>query len=54
MLALHGNPTWSFYWRALIAAFSDRYRVIVPDHLGAGRSSKPQDAAYRLLQHVDN
>ncbi len=54
MLALHGNPTWSFYWRALISAFSDRFRVIVPDHLGAGRSSKPQDAAYRLHQHVDN
>jgi haloalkane dehalogenase len=54
LLCVHGNPTWSFYWRALIARFSDRYRVIVPDHIGCGLSDKPQDWDYRLSQHVEN
>jgi haloalkane dehalogenase len=54
MLAVHGNPTWSFYWRALIAHYAGRYRVVVPDHIGCGLSDKPQDWDYRLAQHVDN
>jgi haloalkane dehalogenase len=54
MLALHGNPTWSFYWRKLIARYSDRYRVIAPDHIGCGLSDKPQDWPYRLADHVAN
>lgn len=54
VLCLHGNPTWSFYWRALVGALSDRYRVIVPDHLGCGLSDKPQDWPYRLAGHVGN
>lgn len=54
ILAVHGNPTWSFYWRALITQFSDRYRVVVPDHIGCGLSDKPQDWPYRLEGHVGN
>jgi len=54
MLALHGNPTWSFYWRALIKNFSDRYRVVVPDHIGCGLSDKPQGWPYRLAGHIGN
>jgi len=54
ILAVHGNPSWSFYWRALIAEFSGSYRVVVPDHIGCGLSDKPQDWAYRLSNHVDN
>jgi haloalkane dehalogenase len=53
LLALHGNPTWSFYWRALIEAFPD-HRVVIPDHIGCGLSEKPQDWDYRLAQHVGN
>ena len=30
------------------------YRVIVPDHIGAGLSSKPQDYSYRLENHIKN
>ena len=30
LLMLHGNPTWSFYWRNLVQAFRGRYRVIAP------------------------
>jgi pimeloyl-ACP methyl ester carboxylesterase len=54
LLCVHGNPTWSFYWRAIVAHFSRRFRVVVPDHVGCGLSDKPQGWDYRLVQHVDN
>lgn len=54
MLAVHGNPTWSFYWRKLVERFAGRFRVIVPDHIGCGLSDKPQDWPYRLDGHVRN
>lgn len=54
LLMVHGNPTWSFYWRGLVTAFRDRYRVVVPDHLGSGLSDKPQDYPYQLQCHVGN
>jgi cis-3-alkyl-4-acyloxetan-2-one decarboxylase len=54
LLLVHGNPTWSFYWRNLITAFRDRYRVIAVDHIGCGLSDKPQDYPYRLSQHLEN
>lgn len=46
VLMVHGNPTWSFYYRELVLALRDRYRCIVPDHVGCGLSDKPGDAAY--------
>ena len=46
VLMLHGNPTWSFYYRNLILALRDRYRCIVPDHIGCGLSDKPADDKY--------
>jgi len=51
---LHGNPTWSFYYRTLITAFRTTHRVIVPDHMGCGLSDKPQDYPYTLEQHIAN
>jgi haloalkane dehalogenase len=45
MVMLHGNPTWSFYFRNLVSAFSKTHRVIVPDHVGMGLSDKPLDEA---------
>lgn len=50
---LHGNPTWSWYWRHLVVALRDRYRCIAVDHLGMGLSDRPQDEPYRLSGHVD-
>ncbi len=46
VLMVHGNPTWSFYYRNLVLALRDRYRCIVPDHIGCGLSDKPGDARY--------
>lgn len=54
LLMVHGNPTWSFYWRDLIGAFRDRYRCVAVDHIGCGLSDKPADYAYTLRQHGDN
>jgi len=51
---LHGNPTWSFYYRNLVSILQDNYRVIVPDHMGCGLSDKPQDYPYTLQTHIDN
>jgi haloalkane dehalogenase len=56
LLLVHGNPTWSFYWRELVKAFRGRYRVIAPDHIGCGLSDKPSARAYsyRLARRVDD
>lgn len=54
LLMVHGNPTWSFYWRQLIQALRGKYRVIAVDHLGCGLSDKPQDGIYTLDQHIAN
>jgi pimeloyl-ACP methyl ester carboxylesterase len=51
---LHGNPTWSFFYRNLAKHFSKTNRVIVPDHMGCGFSSKPQDYEYTLNNHIEN
>jgi len=65
VVMVHGNPTWSFYYRNLVQALRDDYRAIVPDHIGCGLSDKPGDARYRytleqrvadlgaLLDHLD-
>ncbi len=56
LLMVHGNPTWSFYWRNLVTAFRDRYRVIVPDHIGCGFSEMPSagDYDYRLASRIED
>jgi cis-3-alkyl-4-acyloxetan-2-one decarboxylase len=54
VLMLHGNPTWSFYWRRLILALRSTHRVIAPDHIGCGKSDKPDDRRYeyRLARRI--
>ncbi len=56
IVMVHGNPTWSFYYRELIKALSGHYRSIVPDHIGCGLSDKPEvtDYDYRLLSRIDD
>ena len=46
LVMVHGNPTWSFYFRELVNNFSPRFRTIVPDHIGCGLSDKPDVDAY--------
>ena len=56
VVMLHGNPTWSFYYRHLIEDLRDSHRVIAPDHIGCGLSDKPDDSRYdyTLARRVDD
>lgn len=56
VVMVHGNPSWSFYYRNLVLALCDRYRCIVPDHIGCGLSDKPDDDRYdyTLSRRVDD
>jgi haloalkane dehalogenase len=56
VVMVHGNPTWSFYFRELINALAPRCRTIVPDHIGCGLSDKPAHEAYgfELKNRVDD
>jgi haloalkane dehalogenase len=56
VVMLHGNPSWSFYYRNLVRELSGRYRCIVPDHIGCGLSDKPGDDRYdyTLARRVDD
>jgi pimeloyl-ACP methyl ester carboxylesterase len=56
VVMIHGNPTWSFYYRNLVLALRNRYRTIVPDHIGCGLSDKPDDSrySYTLSRRVDD
>ena len=46
VIMVHGNPTWSFYYRQLIQALSHQYRAIAVDHIGCGLSDKPTQDQY--------
>jgi cis-3-alkyl-4-acyloxetan-2-one decarboxylase len=57
VLLLHGNPTWSFLWRKVIAAIrarpeGERLRLVAPDLVGLGLSTKPAAAAHTLEHHA--
>jgi len=56
VLMLHGNPTWSFYYRALVKGLSPSMRCIVPDHMGCGLSDRPgtKDYGFHLEDRVND
>ena len=55
VVMVHGDPTWGFLYRNFIPPLSQHYRCIVPDHMGMGKSSTPQERSlYRLEQHCAN
>ncbi len=54
VILLHGEPTWGYLYRNFIPGLSERNRVIVPDHMGFGKSETPQDREYALRTHVGN
>lgn len=56
VVMVHGNPSWSYYWRHLVNGLSKPgdgkgYRCIVPDHVGMGLSDKPDDAPRALPRY---
>ena len=56
VVMVHGNPSWSIYYRKLVLALRGSHRCIVPDHIGCGLSDKPGDDRYRytLRSRVDD
>src|ERR1700758_1242827 len=54
IICLHGEPTWGYLYRKFIPLLSRTHRVIVPDHMGFGKSETPQDKEYTLRTHVEN
>ncbi len=48
----HGNPTWGYLYRNFVSPLTEAgYRVIIPDHLGFGRSDKPDQADLYTIRH---
>ena len=54
VVCLHGNPTWGFLFRNLVASLRHRHRVIVPDHVGCGLSARPADVLFRAADRIDH
>jgi haloalkane dehalogenase len=54
IVCLHGEPTWGYLYRRFIPPLSATHRVVVPDHMGFGKSETPRDREYSLRAHVDN
>jgi haloalkane dehalogenase len=52
VLMLHGNPTWSFYYRHLVRALAPSMRCVAPDHIGMGASEKPERYDYTLERRI--
>ena len=53
-LCLHGEPTWGYLYRRFIPRLAKHGRVVVPDHMGFGKSETPQDREYSIRAHVEN
>ena len=51
---MHGEPSWSFLYRKIVASLAARgHRVVAPDLVGFGRSDKPADQSdYTFERHV--
>ena len=54
VVCLHGEPTWGYLYRKFIEPLARTNRVLVPDHMGFGKSETPQDREYTLRTHVGN
>jgi len=56
VVMVHGNPSWSFYYRKLVTQLSKNHQCIVPDHIGCGLSDKPGDDGYdyTLANRIDD
>ncbi len=53
VVCVHGNPSWSFLWRRVLALAPPSIRVIAPDHLNMGYSERI-DSARTLAQRVED
>jgi haloalkane dehalogenase len=51
LLLLHGNPTWSFLYRHIVAALADSYRCVAIDYPGFGLSTARQGYGFTPREH---
>ncbi len=56
VVLVHGNPTWSFFFRSLVRGLAEGYRCLAPDHIGCGLSERPgpRDYGFRLRDRVED
>ncbi len=54
VLMVHGNPTWSYYYRHLVTALRGSFRAIAVDHIGCGLSEKPRHLPYSLDLRIEH
>ena len=54
IVCVYGEPTWGYIWRNFIPRLKEQGRIIVPDHMGFGKSETPQDRDYWVREHCDN
>lgn len=54
IVCLHGEPTWGYLYRYFIPRLQKYGRVVVPDHMGFGKSETPRDRDYLISDHLDN
>jgi pimeloyl-ACP methyl ester carboxylesterase len=53
-VCVHGEPTWGYLYRHFIPQLGQLGRVVVPDHMGFGKSETPQDRSYSIREHYQN
>ncbi|HSO04578.1 MAG TPA: alpha/beta fold hydrolase, partial [Candidatus Limnocylindrales bacterium] len=53
LLCVHGNPSWSYLWRRVVASPPEGWRVIAIDHLDMGFSERT-GTVRPLAQRVDD
>lgn len=54
VVMLHGNPTWGFLYRKVALALGrEDLRLVIPDLVGLGYSTKPDAGFHTLESHAD-
>ena len=53
LLLLHGNPTWSFLYREVIAGLRDRFRCVAVDYPGFGLSRPAPGYGFTPAEHAE-
>lgn len=51
VLLVHGNPTWGYLWRKVVASLGEGFHCVMPDLVGLGLSDKPDDGAFHTLEN---
>jgi haloalkane dehalogenase len=52
IVLFHGNPTWSFLYRGIVARLRDRFRTVAVDYPGFGLSERPAGYHYTPAEHA--